>query len=386
MCVIFRGFFIVILGLVFFISCSDSNVDSALPLSDVSLESSEKKYIKEPQISTESIDMQAQKPYSTPQDIKDFSKKYKDFIESSKSSKNANLKDSKVIESTSQNLDNEFLFLRKKYKGDENALNDLKKCCACVRSDCSSMQINNEYFYDTFDILEAFNNAILDKNTNILSHTEVLQKYDYVLKSMQTTTIDLNALNAQNSEFSYIKFEWINTDSIESNLPNVLSITLSPKENICAQSQYNIITTFTRDNLNGKNAVKSAQYKEKLPSFLYPSDLVYFVRQSCACAMGLGNIAKLSNQKSENIDISEFKIDSKMLVENSAKSYENPNLENFKVPKDYYKFLPPNIKYCDNLESKRAMLWEKYIQDSRAIKILQSEQKMYKQEFYDDTK
>ncbi|MWV62339.1 hypothetical protein DCO58_04755 [Helicobacter saguini] len=452
-----QGFFIVFIGLVFFISCSSEDSKNSEPLSNI--DSKNTNFLNNNLDNIESNKTQDSNisnilaEYKTPSDIESFAKKYAEFkgLDSQKdvkidskndknqeSSKNPNLEISKVT----QDLDKEFLFLREKYKDNENALNDLKKCCGCIKPDCSALQINNEYFYATSDILEAFTSSILDKNTQILSNVEVLQDYDYVLKSKQTTTIDLIALNPQNSEFSYIKFEWLNSqDSIESS-PNTLRITLSPKENICAPQQYNVISTFSQikgvreneiknkntessedskplDSINSTSrkqkkldsiessdkvmdtfltaqpskfyGVKTTQYKEKLPTFLYPADLVYFVRQSCACAMSLGNIANLSNEVVSNVEISEFKLDSKMLDSNAMsfesnieKSSKNPNLENFKVPKDYYKFLPANIKYCDDLESKRASFWEKYMQDSRVIKILQNEQKMYKQEFQND--
>lgn len=362
-----------------FKACEDS---SDLPLNNVDLSTNSKDFI-----SLENTSQIA--PHKTPSDIESFGEKYKKFIES-KSKKDKNL---------AKNLDKEFLLLRKKYKSNKDAINDLQNY-ACIAKDCSAVIKNNEYFYATDSILEAINSILMDKNTRILSEINLLKKYEYVIQTKQTTTINLATLNHANSEFSHIKFEWL--DTMESNVdfradssnldskhsPNTLIITLSPKENICAPQQYNIITTFSLvknvDNsntnfLSPKYSVKTSHYKEKLPTFLYPADLVLFVRESCACAMAMDNLKKINVTNSNNVEVNSFDIKADSNANINELSFTS-NIDSKMIeslPKDYYKFLPPNIKYCENLETKRAILWDKYMQDSKAIKILQTEQKLY---------
>lgn len=350
---------------VFLFNACDDSSETKEPLADVSIS---------PNI--ESINTNSTANYSTIEtnflDIESFAKKYKEFMES----KNADSKDSKASE-----LDKEFLFLRKKYSSNERAIQSLKECCGCIKPDCSANIKEGEYFYANNDILEALNNILLDKNTQIFSDIKLLQKYEYVLKNKQTTSIDLQSLNTDkntetNDIYGYIKFEWVDN--------NMLKVTLTPKENICTPHQYNIVTTFLQDN----NGVKTTRYKEKLPMFLYPADLVLFVRQSCSCAMALGNISDVSKNMESNIEISEFKLDSKdskNLQETMEFKSDIDSKNVKKTSQKYHEFLSPNIKYCDNLEESRANLWEKYMQDSRAIRILQEEQKMYKPQFYENT-
>ncbi len=229
-------------------------------------------------------------------------------------------------------LDKRFIQLRYKYRNDLNILNILSKF-SCIMPDCSSIIKDDVYFYPKKTILQAYNTIIMDKNTNIFNNLDIIKEYDYILSSMQTTSIDLEnqyLTNGKQIPYKTIKFVWEN--------PNKLIISLIPKEEICQIYQYSYITTFLQD----ENGVTTKKYEEKLPMFLYPQDLVLFVNHSCACARALNYIPRLS-----------------------LNDYKSKNI------------LIPNEKYCDMLESERKNLWEKYMQDSRIIGILQQEQRIY---------
>lgn len=355
-----------------------------------------------------------------PYDVLEYEEKYKKFMESKKGKK-----DSKAAKL----LDETFLSLRDKYAESAAVLEYLKECCACIRPDCSATRINESYFYPNANILNAVNSVLMDKNTQILNEVELLKKYEYILQSMQTTSIDISAVSkgvagsnkdSKKSQYGYIKFEWENNGSMESNNikdskiieSKTLKITLLPKDDICIPNQYSVVTIFKEEFMESKNTshsktlgeesnttqspkigVKTTRYIQKLPSFLYPADLVLFVRESCSCAMALGKIdSNLDSKSAKNalnygIKTDNFKLDSKILNDKSVEfnsnieSSENSESKQIKevqnIPKDYYKFLPPNIKYCENLESKREILWEKYTQDPRAIKILQTEHRLH---------
>ncbi|RDU67604.1 hypothetical protein CQA53_00940 [Helicobacter didelphidarum] len=322
-----------------------------------------------------------------PNDVQEFQEKYFKHIQEWESF----WQDSKIIDKKEKakkqdeqnkealDLDKTFIVLRQKYSANQNVLESLRDC-ACLFPDCSAVITNNEYFYPNMDILEVYQTIIMDKKTNIFSNIALIEEYDYVLKSMQTTTIDLQSQailqGEKNQPYRSIKFQWqlpqenissqatnfrikdLNTKDFntkDSNSENLvidskptnimLTITLTPKEEICLPYQYNSITTFIQD----KSGVHTKHYEEKLPAFSYPADLVLFVAQSCACARALGNIPNIAMN---NLD------------EASKKN-----------------FLSPQVKYCDEVDSKRRDLWEKYMQDSRIIGILQQEQRMYKTQY-----
>lgn len=301
-----------------------------------------------------------------PADAKSYLQRYKDYISksqqnptkskttlspsnqtSSQSNIESSSKDSptqNTIDSTNANisnqqaqkLDEEFVMLRKKYINSKSIMSYLSQA-QCIVPDCSALIHNNTYSYPNTDIIAAYQSIVMDKNTKIFSDLALIQVYDYLLKTKETTTIDLQSQetlqNSLKSPYKTLQFAW------ES--PNKLTITLTPKEEICLPYQYNSITTFIQDN----NGVSTSRYSEKLPVFSYPQDLVSFVAQSCSCARALGAIPS---------------IDTTSLDEASKKS-----------------FVQPDKQSCNDLDSKRKDLWEKYTQDSRIISILQHEQKMY---------
>lgn len=276
-----------------------------------------------------------------PSDIEAYMARYANFVQTLGLKNKPNI--IKIQDTSNKEalaLDKDFIFLRQKYHDDSKILQILS-AYQCFIPDCSAIIQDTEYFYPNMTILEAYQTIIMDKYTKVLNNIDVIHEYDYVLKNKQTTTIDLQSQatlqNKKTQPYQYVKFAWEN--------PNRLIITLSPKEEICLPYHYNSITTFIQET----NGVRTKRYEKKLPTFSYPADLVQFVAQSCACAMGMGNISHIIP---ENLD-----------------DLSKGNL------------IKPDTQYCDLLDSKRKELWEKYMQDSRIITILQHEQKMYRAEY-----
>lgn len=222
-----------------------------------------------------------------------------------------------------------FISLRKKYKHNIAAMESLSEV-ACLLPDCSAIKNQDTYRYKNTTIKEAFNSILMDKKTQIFTHFDIMKYYSYVLTSMQTTSIDLQVQYPKITPFQTLKFVWEN---------DILEIILTPKAEICKPYIYTYRIVFIQDSTD----VLVKQQEERLSVFSYPIDLVEFVNKSCACARYNGYISNLTKE--------EIKVDKKALS--------------------------PNKIYCNNIEEERSNLWDKYIQDSRIIGILQQEQRLY---------
>ena len=257
-----------------------------------------------------------------PQEVQDFSEQYHNYIHKHGSKK---IKATKEVKS----LDKKFSELRKTYKNNSKAMEVLEEF-SCLLPDCSAIKYNNIYRYTNMTIQDAYNAILMDKKTQIFTYFDIMKHYSYLLTSMQTTSIDLQAQYPKATPFQTLKFEWNDTN---------LEVVLIPKAEICKPYIYTYKITFIKDS---KDVLVKKQ-KERLSVFSYPSDLVAFVAKSCACARSHGYIANLTK---EELRVS-----------------KNPLL--------------PNKVYCNNIEAERTNLWDKYMQDSRIIGILQHEQRLY---------
>ncbi|MDY5184725.1 hypothetical protein [Helicobacter trogontum] len=258
-----------------------------------------------------------------PKEVGDYTKLYNAYLQRQIKGKEGSIKEAKIIDKT-------FVKLRDIYKYDDNVMQILKSS-SCILPDCSALKIKDVYFYPNMQIQEAFYTIIMDKKTEIFTYFDIIKDYDYVLKDMLTTSINLQAQYNKVTPFQTLKFTWNNTQSLE--------ITLTPKEEICKPYIYTYRTTFIQDS----NGVKVKPQEERLSAFSYPNDLVEFVAKSCVCAKFHGYIPNLTQAER-------------------------------KVARN---ILPLDQKFCDNLSEERKTLWDKYMHDSRAIKILQHEQKLY---------
>lgn len=255
-----------------------------------------------------------------PKEVQDFSNKYNNFH--NKDNKTKDTKEAK-------RLDKIFITLRKEYSHNNKAMEALGEL-SCLLPDCSATKYNDEYRYSNMSIQDSYNSILMDKNTHIFTYFDIMKHYSYLLTSMQTTSIDLQSQYPKTTPFQTLKFEW-NNDRLE--------VILIPKAEICKPYIYTYKITFIQDS---KDVIVKKQ-EERLSAFSYPSDLVSFVAKSCACARFHGYIANLTK--------GELKVANNTLL--------------------------PNKAYCNDIETERAILWDKYMQDSRIIKILQHEQRLY---------
>ncbi len=260
-----------------------------------------------------------------PKEVQDYTTRYYEYLHKQNKSHTKAQRNKEAMR-----LDTTFTQLRQQYKNNKTIMETLE-AFACILPDCSAIQQGKIYFYPYMTIIEAYNAILMDKQTHIFTFFDIMKHYNYVLTSMQTTSIDLQAQYTQQTPFQTLKFTWNGT--------NRLDITLTPKEEICKPYIYIYQITFIQDS----NGVQVKQHKEKLSAFSYPSDLVAFVAKSCACARVLGYIDKLT-------------------------------IEEEKIAKHA---LQPHITHCENIATERKDLWDKYMRDSRIIRILQHEQQLY---------
>lgn len=259
-----------------------------------------------------------------PQEVKDFSKNYHNYIH--------NVSKDDKIKATKEAIfmDKTFVALREKYKDNNEAMSILGEL-SCLLPDCSATKDTKSgtYIYKNTTIQNAYNAILLDKKTLVFIYFDIMKYYSYLLSSMQTTSIDLSQY-PKKTPFQTLKFAWDN-DSLE--------VILIPKAEICKPYIYTYKITFLQDSSD----VLVKLQEERLSAFSYPSDLVAFVAKSCACARALGYIPNLTKEE--------------LSVAKNA--------------------LSQNEKYCNEIENERAELWDKYMQDTRIIGILQHEQKLY---------
>lgn len=257
-----------------------------------------------------------------PQEVQDFREKYHNYIH--KQGTKA-IRASKEVKS----LDKTFVMLRKTYQSNDKAMETLEEF-ACLMPDCSATKHNGIYRYSNMSIQDAYNAILMDKKTQIFTYFDIMKYYSYLLTSIQTTSIDLQIQYPKKTPFQTLKFSW-SDDKLE--------VILIPKAEICKPYIYTYKITFIQDS---KDVLVKKQ-EDRLSAFSYPSDLVEFVAKSCACARANGYIANLTNE--------ELKVSKNTLL--------------------------PNKTYCNDIAAKRASLWDKYMQDSRIIGILQHEQRLY---------
>lgn len=257
-----------------------------------------------------------------PKEVNDYTALYNAYLQRKNKGKKISTKEAKILDKT-------FVRLRHTYKNDKDIMQILESF-SCILPDCSATKIKDTYFYPDMNIQEAFYMIIADKKTEIFTHFDIIKDYSYVLKDMQTTSIDLQAQYDKITPFQTLKFTW-DTQSLE--------IALTPKEEICKPYIYTYRTIFIQDS----NGVRVRAQEERLSVFSYPTQLVDFVAKSCACARFYRYIPELTQAE-------------KRVAKNA---------------------LAPDKKHCENLSIERKALWDTYMQDSRVIGILQHEQSLY---------
>lgn len=271
---------------------------------------------------TEKLDSNPLTLKEIPKEVNDYTALYNAYLTRQNRGKKSSIKEAKIIDKT-------FVRLRHTYKDDKDIMQILESF-SCLLPDCSATKIKDTYFYPYMNIQEAFFAIIADKKTETFTHFDIIKDYSYVLKDMQTTSIDLQAQYDKITPFQTLKFTW-DTQSLE--------IVLTPKEEICKPYIYTYRTIFIQDS----NGVRVRPQEERLSVFSYPTQLVDFVAKSCACARFYRYIPELTQAE-------------KRVAKNA---------------------LTPDKKHCENLSIERKALWDTYMQDSRVIRILQHEQSLY---------
>ncbi|EMZ38358.1 hypothetical protein LS77_007770 [Helicobacter bilis] len=271
---------------------------------------------------TEKLDSNPLTLKEIPKEVNDYTALYNAYLTRQNKGKKSSIKEAKIIDKT-------FVRLRHTYKNDKDIMQILESF-SCILPDCSATKIKDTYFYPDMNIQEAFFAIIADKKTETFTHFDIIKDYSYVLKDMQTTSIDLQAQYDKITPFQTLKFTW-DTQSLE--------IALTPKEEICKPYIYTYRTIFIQDS----NGVRVRPQEERLSVFSYPTRLVDFVAKSCACARFYRYIPELTQAE-------------KRVAKNA---------------------LAPDKKHCENLANERKALWDTYMQDSRVIGILQHEQSLY---------
>ncbi|MDY5950889.1 MAG: hypothetical protein SPJ16_06835 [Helicobacter sp.] len=271
---------------------------------------------------TEKLDSNPLTLQEIPKEVNDYTALYNAYLTRQNKGKKSNTKEAKILDKT-------FVRLRHTYKNDKDIMQILESF-SCILPDCSATKTKDTYFYPDMNIQEAFFAIIADKKTEIFTHFDIIKDYSYVLKDMQTTSIDLQAQYDKITPFQTLKFTW-DTQSLE--------IALTPKEEICKPYIYTYRTIFIQDS----NGVRVRPQEERLSVFSYPTQLVDFVAKSCACARFYRYIPELTQAE-------------KRVAKNA---------------------LAPDKKHCENLANERKALWDTYMQDSRVIRILQHEQSLY---------
>lgn len=271
---------------------------------------------------TEKLDSNPLTLKEIPKEVNDYTALYNAYLQRKSKGKKSSIKEAKIIDKT-------FVRLRHTYKNDKDIMQILESF-SCILPDCSATKIKDTYFYPDMNIQEAFFAIIADKKTEIFTHFDIIKDYSYVLKDMQTTSIDLQAQYDKITPFQTLRFTW-DTQSLE--------IALTPKEEICKPYIYTYRTIFIQDS----NGVRVRPQEERLSVFSYPTQLVDFVAKSCACARFYRYIPELTQAE-------------KRVAKNA---------------------LAPDKKHCEKLANERKALWDTYMQDSRVIRILQHEQSLY---------